>query len=62
RCFVLPRLRQGSDTPPGWSSGFSWHEMAGGILTSSRTAFDQLDQPTITSELKQSTEQSQEFF
>ncbi len=46
-CYLLPRLRQGHDTPPVWSSGFSWHEMAGGMLTSNRSAYDSLTNQTI---------------
>ncbi len=42
QCYLLPRTRQGAETPPHWSSGFSWHEMAGGILTSSRDGFDEI--------------------
>ncbi len=47
QCYLLPRTRQGADTPPHWSSGFSWHEMAGGILTSSQTGFDTVTAPAI---------------
>ena len=47
RCYLLPRLRQGSDHPPQWSSGFSWHEMAGGILTSSRAGFEEMTAAAI---------------
>ena len=46
-CYILPRVRQGSDTPPHWSSGFSWHEMAGGMLTSSHTGFGEVSTESI---------------
>ncbi len=46
-CYLLPRIRQGSDTPPHWSSGFSWHEMAGGILTSSRSGFGEVSADVV---------------
>ncbi len=47
QCYVLPRLRQGEDHPPHWSSGFSWHEMAGGMLTSSRSGFGEINSDAI---------------
>ena len=53
RCYLLPRLRQGSDHPPQWSSGFSWHEMAGGILTSSRTGFEEMTVAAIEALLEE---------
>lgn len=46
-CYLLPRIRQGDDHPPAWSSGFSWHEMAGGILTSNRAAYEKLKEEEI---------------
>ncbi len=52
-CYLLPRLRQGNDSPPYWSSGFSWHEMAGGILTSSRAGFGEVTAPLIELQLQQ---------
>ncbi len=53
RCYLLPRVRQGKDQPPHWSSGFSWHEMAGGILTSNRNAFETLNSGSIETLLQQ---------
>ena len=53
RCYLRPRLRQGSDHPPQWSSGFSWPEMAGGILTSSRTGFEEMTVAAIEALLEE---------
>lgn len=55
RCYLLPRIRQGSDHLPPWSSGLSWHEMAGGLLTSSRKGYEQLTTAEIEQLLEQST-------
>ncbi len=33
RCYVFPRRPQGTVAGPAWSSGFSWYELAGGMLT-----------------------------
>lgn len=51
RLFVFPRLKQGTYPQPAWSSGFTWHELAGGIIAFNREDYDSLDQGAIRHEL-----------
>lgn len=57
-CYLLPRTRQGDDQPPSWSSGFSWHEMAGGVITSSRAAYETLETEEIEKLLSKASAKS----
>ena len=47
-CYLLPRRHQGNDRPPVWSSGFTWYEVAGGLLTSSHEAYRTLSGEEIS--------------
>jgi hypothetical protein len=49
--YCLPRRRQGSYEVAPWSSGFAWYELAGGIITPDREAFDRLDDERIATEM-----------
>lgn len=42
RLFCLPRPKQGSRPSLSWSSGFAWHEMAGGFTAFNRDDFMRL--------------------
>ncbi|MFA6903478.1 MAG: hypothetical protein WC236_10380 [Gallionellaceae bacterium] len=45
--YVFPRRKQGSYAQPDWTSGFAWHEMAGGMITFNRESYAALDQVAI---------------
>jgi ATP adenylyltransferase/5',5'''-P-1,P-4-tetraphosphate phosphorylase II len=49
--YCLPRRRQGSCPVASWSSGFAWYELAGGVITPDRKAFEALDDERIAAEL-----------
>lgn len=51
RLFVFPRLKQGAYPQPAWTSGFTWHELAGGIIAFNREDYDNLDESAIREEL-----------
>ncbi len=42
RAWLFPRRPQGTLAPPPWSSGFTWSEMAGAIVTFNREACEGL--------------------
>ena len=50
RLYLLPRPKQGSYRPPGWSAGFAWYEMAGGVTAFNRMDFS-IDEAAISGEL-----------
>ncbi|MCW9004734.1 MAG: hypothetical protein OQK70_05670, partial [Gammaproteobacteria bacterium] len=33
RVFIFPRKAQGMVEVPGWSSGFTWYELSGGMIS-----------------------------
>lgn len=45
--YIFPRKMQGSYAQPDWTSGFAWHEMAGGMITFNRESYAALDQLEI---------------
>lgn len=49
--YLFARRRQGDYEQPQWNSGFSWYEMAGGMLTFSREPFDTLSATDIETAL-----------
>jgi hypothetical protein len=49
--FVFPRKKQGCYAQPEWTSGFTWHELAGGMITFNRESFTNLDHPVIAQAL-----------
>lgn len=51
RLFVFPRLKQGAYPQPAWTSGFTWHELAGGVVIFNREDYENLDEFTIREEL-----------
>ncbi|MDD5241627.1 MAG: hypothetical protein PHG47_07895 [Sulfuricella sp.] len=51
RLFVFPRKKQGGYAQPAWTSGFTWHELAGGIIAFNREDYENLDESTIHEEL-----------
>jgi len=52
KLYLLPRRFQGSYAHAGWTSGFAWSEVAGGITTFNREDFDSLDAVAIVAELE----------
>jgi len=55
RMYLLARRPQGSLTPPAWSAGHAWYEMAGGVVTFSRDDYDRLEADAIEAELRRVT-------
>jgi ATP adenylyltransferase/5',5'''-P-1,P-4-tetraphosphate phosphorylase II len=51
RIYVFPRKKQGAYPQPDWTSGFTWHELAGGMITFNRESYAYLDQADIRQEL-----------
>ncbi len=51
RVWVLPRRRQGSVTLPPWSTGFTWYEMAGGVVTTREADYTALSADAISAAL-----------
>lgn len=51
RVYVFPRKKQGCYAQPDWTSGFAWHEMAGGMITFNRESFVHIDEAAIAQEL-----------
>lgn len=49
--YVFPRRKQGTCTQPAWTSGFTWHELAGGMVTFNREAYERLDEAAVEHEL-----------
>jgi hypothetical protein len=45
--WLFPRRPQGQLAPPPWSSGFTWSEMAGAIVTFNRAAYESLTTEAI---------------
>lgn len=51
RLFIFPRLKQGAYPQPAWTSGFTWHELAGGMVVFNREDYENLDKSAIREEL-----------
>jgi hypothetical protein len=51
RLYIFPRKKQGCYAQPDWTSGFAWHEMAGGMITFNRESYASIDQAAIEQEL-----------
>jgi hypothetical protein len=51
RMYLFPRRKQGTYLQPAWTSGFTWHELAGGIITFNREDYERLDAAAIEREL-----------
>lgn len=51
KLHVFPRRKQGTYAQPAWTSGFTWHELAGGMVTFNREDYERLDATAIEHEL-----------
>ena len=51
RIWILPRRRQGSVPLPSWSTGFTWYEMAGGVVTTREADYAALTADAIAEAL-----------
>ncbi len=51
RLYCLPRRKQGGFDLPEWSSGFSWYELCGGMITFSHQDWLALDEAGIEADL-----------
>ncbi|RLJ18083.1 hypothetical protein DJ030_04070 [bacterium endosymbiont of Escarpia laminata] len=49
--YCLPRRKQGSYEHAPWTTGYAWYEMAGGVTTTNRADYDNLDAAVIDAEL-----------
>lgn len=49
--YIFPRKKQGCYSQPDWTSGFAWHEMAGGMITFNRESYAGINQASIEHEL-----------
>ncbi|MBS4098408.1 MAG: hypothetical protein KGZ83_16420 [Sulfuricella sp.] len=47
RLYVFPRAKQSTYAQPEWTSGFTWHELAGGIIAFNREDFERLDDAAV---------------
>ncbi len=52
RLYVFPRAKQGTYAQPEWTSGFTWHELAGGIIAFNREDFERLDDAAVREALR----------
>ncbi|MCK5386208.1 MAG: hypothetical protein KAJ39_03420 [Gammaproteobacteria bacterium] len=52
RMYCFPRKMQGSYTHAEWTPGFSWYELAGGILTANQDSYAALTESDINTEFK----------
>lgn len=52
RVYCFPRKMQGSYTHAEWTPGFSWYELAGGILTANRDSYTAVTESDIKTEFK----------
>lgn len=50
--YCFPRKMQGSYSHAEWTPGFSWYELAGGLLTASRDSYLALNKNDIEAEFK----------
>lgn len=51
KLYVFPRKKQGTYDQPDWTSGFTWHELAGGMITFNHEDYEHLDEAAIQREL-----------
>ena len=51
RLYCMPRRKQGEFELPDWSSGFSWYEMCGGMITFNHQDWVALDDAGIAADL-----------
>ena len=55
KLYLFPRKKQGTYPQPAWTSGFTWYEMAGGMISFNRDDYEKLNAQTISQELAQLT-------
>lgn len=51
RLLVFPRAKQGTYAQPAWTAGFTWHELAGGMVVFNREDYDSLDENAVSAGL-----------
>ncbi|TCK17224.1 hypothetical protein DFR30_0445 [Thiogranum longum] len=51
RLYCMPRRKQGEFELPDWSSGFSWYELCGGMITFNHQDWAALDEAGIVADL-----------
>ncbi|MET0103625.1 MAG: hypothetical protein ABW072_00590 [Sedimenticola sp.] len=51
--YCLPRARHGLSQPAGWSGGFAWYEMAGGVTLFDEGLFNELERLQVDEALTQ---------
>jgi len=51
RLYCMPRRKQGDFELPGWSNGFSWYELCGGMITFNHEDWVALDERGISADL-----------
>jgi len=51
RLYVFARKKQGTYMQPDWTSGFCWHDLAGGMITFNRDDYENLGEQDIAREL-----------
>ncbi len=52
RLYVFPRRKQGTYNQPAWTAGFTWHELAGGMIAFNREDYETLDDDAIRQALQ----------
>lgn len=52
RLYLFPRKKQGACETPPWSSGFTWNELAGGMVLFNQAAYESLDEAALEEELR----------
>ncbi|VAW78593.1 hypothetical protein MNBD_GAMMA15-621 [hydrothermal vent metagenome] len=52
RLYCIPRRKQGGFVLPDWSSGFSWYELCGGMITFNHKGMARLDEEGIAADLE----------
>jgi len=52
RLYVFPRRKQGTYSQPAWTSGFTWHELAGGMIAFNRQDYEALNGDSIQEALR----------
>ena len=52
RVYVYPRMPQGMVEVPKWSSGFTWYELSGAMISFNHDVYNELTTQMIESELR----------
>ncbi|MBT5229031.1 MAG: hypothetical protein HOM11_02025 [Methylococcales bacterium] len=51
-CYIMPRRSQGTYQTVNWSSGFTWFELSGAMITFNRAHYDEISATVIKSSLQ----------